>query len=161
MEAADPVGAWRRARQLARASEIAAVLSASGFGWLVAALGLRTCISLRCRAHCALGFEQCPHHVAMESPVPDRMRHVLERLVPTFVKAGQALALRPDYGPLPYAEGLRALHAHAAPFPDREAQAIVVRELGAPLARLFCEFDREPLAAARRCTAPPSSTVAR
>jgi ubiquinone biosynthesis protein len=99
--------------QLARASEIATVLSASAFDWLVAAMGLRACVSLRRRAHCALGFEQCPHHVAMDLPLPERMRQVLERLGPTFVKAGQMLALRPDYVPMPYAEALGALHAHS------------------------------------------------
>lgn len=134
--------------QLARASEIATILNASGFDWLVAALGLRSCVSLRCRAHCALEFEQCSHHVEMDLPLPERMREVLERLGPTFVKAGQVLALRPDYLPLPYAEALRTLHAHAAPFPGRQAREIVAAELGAPLERLFAEFERDPFAAA-------------
>ena len=134
--------------QLARASEIATILNASGFDWLVAALGLRSCVSLRCRAHCALAFEQCTHHVEMDLPLPERMREVLERLGPTFVKAGQVLALRPDYVPLPYAEALRTLHAHAAPFPGEQAQEIVAAELGAPLERLFAEFESDPFAAA-------------
>ena len=75
------------AAQLARVVEIATILSASGFGWLVQALGLRTCVS-----------------------------------------AGQMLALRPDYVPLEYAEALRGLHTHAAPFPAAEAVAIVEAE---------------------------------
>jgi len=134
--------------QLGRASQIATILRASGFDWLVAALGLRACVSVRCRAHCALGFEQCPHHVAMDVPLTERMREVLERVGPTFVKVGQMLALRPDYVPLPYAEALRALHAHVAPFPGEEARRIVEDELGAPLGRLFADFEEEPFAAA-------------
>ena len=35
--------------QLTRAVEIATILSASGFGWLVQALGLSACVSPRCR----------------------------------------------------------------------------------------------------------------
>ena len=134
--------------QLARASEIATVLFSSGFGWLVEAGGLQACVSPRCRLHCALGFEQCPHHVAMDSPLPERLRAVLERLGPTFVKAGQMLALRPDYIPLPYAEALRTLHDAVPPFPGEQAERIIARELGAPLAHLFAEFEHEPLAAA-------------
>ena len=133
---------------LSRASEIATILWASGFRWLVAALGLRSCVSLSCRLVCASGMRECPHHVDMESPLPERMRMVLERLGPTFVKLGQALALRPDYVPLAYAEALRGLHAHVAPFPAAEARALVEAELGRPLEELFARFEGEPFAAA-------------
>jgi ubiquinone biosynthesis protein len=137
------------AAQLARATEIATILSASGLGWLVQALGLRSCVSLRCRLVCAFRpGSKCPHHVEADVPLPERLRMTLERLGPTFVKAGQMLALRPDYVPLEYAEALRGLHTHATPFPAAEAVAIVEGELGAPLSALYAEFDREPFAAA-------------
>ena len=135
-------------RQLARASEIATILSASGFGWLVAALGLRACVSLRCRVICSMRLRQCPHHVAMDRPLPERMRLVLERLGPTFVKAGQMLALRPDYVPLAYADALRPLHADARSFSGVEARSVIEHELGAPVERLFAEFEPAPFAAA-------------
>jgi len=134
--------------QFARASEIATTLSGAGFEWLLAALGLRSCISVRCRLHCALGFEQCPHHVDMGVPLPQRLRIVLERLGPTFVKAGQMLALRPDYVPLAYASALRALHDSTLSFPSAEALQIVEAELGAPVEKLFAEFGSESVAAA-------------
>lgn len=137
-----------RRAQFERASEIATVLFASGFGWLVGAVGLGSCVSLRCRLHCALGFEQCPHHVAMDAPLPERMRAVLEQLGPTFVKAGQMLALRPDYVPLEYAEALSSLHDAVAPFPGEQAMRLVEQELGKPIAQLYAEFEREPFAAA-------------
>jgi ubiquinone biosynthesis protein len=124
-------------------------LSASGFGWLVQALGLSACISPRCRLVCAFRpGTKCPHHLATDVPLPERLRLTLERLGPTFVKAGQMLALRPDYVPLEYAEALRGLHTQAAPFPAAEAVAIVEAELGAPLGALYAKFDREPFAAA-------------
>ena len=135
--------------QLARAAEIATVLSGSGFDWLVQAAGLRGCVSLRCRLVCALRPDrQCPHHVRPDVTLPERLRVTLERLGPAFVKAGQMLALRPDYVPLEYAEALRDLHSGAEPFPAAEAAAIVEAELGAPLSALYAEFDREPFAAA-------------
>ena len=135
--------------QLARATEIATVLSGSGLGWLVQAAGLRGCVSPRCRLTCALRpGRQCPHHLKADATLAERLRMTLERLGPAFVKAGQMLALRPDYVPLEYAEALRGLHSGAAPFPAAEAVAIVEAELGAPLPALFAEFDREPFAAA-------------
>jgi ubiquinone biosynthesis protein len=79
---------------LARVVEIA---TASGLGWLVHALGLGACVSLRCRLVCAFRpGGKCSHHVAADVPLPERLRLTLERLGPTFVKAGQMLALRPD-----------------------------------------------------------------
>ena len=73
----------------ARVGEIATVLWAGGFRWLVDALGLRACVSPRCRTLCTLGLRPCEHHVAMDRPLPERTRHVLEQLGPTFVKAGR------------------------------------------------------------------------
>lgn len=113
-----------RRGELERAVEIATVLFASGFGWLLAALGLEACVSPRCRFVCSFRpKEQCPHHVDMALPLPERMRGVLERLGPTFVKAGQMLALRPDYVPLEYAEALRSLHDAVPPFPGAQARS--------------------------------------
>ena len=138
-----------RREQLARASEIATVLFASGFDWIVEAVGLSACVSPRCRFVCAFRPKsQCPHHVAMDRPLPERLRLVLERLGPTFVKAGQMLALRPDYVPLEYAEALRSLQDAVPPFPSAQAERIVESELGAPLAQLYAEFESEPFAAA-------------
>jgi ubiquinone biosynthesis protein len=135
--------------QLARATQIATVFSGSGLGWLVQAAGLRGCVSPRCRLVCAVRpGKRCPHHVEADVSLPERLRLTLERLGPAFVKAGQMLALRPDYVPLEFAEALRGLHTNAAPFAATEAAAIVEAELGAPLAELYAEFDSEPFAAA-------------
>ena len=140
---------WSRLpAQASRAVEIATVLWSSGFHWLVAALGLRSCVSAGCRLFCATRLRQCDHHVDMERPLPDRMRLVLERLGPTFVKVGQMVALRPDYVPLEYAQALRRLHDHVAPFSGPQAERIVEQELGRPLAAVFAEFEHEPFAAA-------------
>jgi ubiquinone biosynthesis protein len=136
------------AAQLARAVEIATILSMSGFDWLVQALGLSAWVSPHRLARAFRRDTKCLHDVAADVPMPERLRLTLERLGPTFVKAGQMLALRPDYIPLEYAEALRGLHMQAAPFPAAEAVAIVEAELGAPLGALYADFDREPFAAA-------------
>ena len=139
----------RPVRDAERLVEIATVLWASGFRWLVAAMGLRACVSPRCRLVCSLRpADQCPHHVAMDVPLPERMVLVLERLGPTFVKLGQVLALRPDYVPIEYADALRRLHDHVEPFAGATAVAVVERELGAPLSALFAEFVSAPVASA-------------
>ena len=155
-----------RRGEIERAVEIATVLFASGFDWLLDAIGLQACVSPRCRFVCSFRpKEQCPHHVDMTLPLPDRIREVLERLGPTFVKGGQMLALRPDYVPLEYAEALRSLHDAVAPFAGAEAERLVVAELGAPLTRLYADFEHEPFAAAslsqvHRATLPDGRVVA-
>ena len=86
-------------------------------------------------------------------PVEERarkMRETFARLGPAFVKAGQALATRPDEGLPPEAlVELAKLQDRMAPFGEREARAVLERELGRPLEELFSELDtREPIAAA-------------
>ena len=151
MKTADTLAGGPRAMttQLARAAEIATVLSGSGWGWLVQAAGLRGCVSPRCRLVCAMRPDRkCPHHLEADVSLAERLRLTLERLGPAFVKAGQMLALRPDYVPMEYAEALRGLHAGVEPFEAAEAAAIVEAELGAPPSALYADFEREPFAAA-------------
>jgi len=137
-----PIVQWRRLQ------EIATVLWSSGFGWWVAALGLRGCVSLRCRLICSLGVHDCPHHVAMDRPLPERLVEVLERLGPTFVKVGQLMATRTDYLPPHYAQALQSLHDNVPAFPGQLAKQIVAAELNRPLQQVFAEFDDQPMAAA-------------
>ncbi|WP_330180197.1 AarF/UbiB family protein [Nocardia sp. NBC_01503] len=134
--------------RMTRITQITRVLWRGETDWLSDALGVRECGSLRCRLHCAAGFSQCEHHMALERPLPERIREVLEQLGPTFVKAGQMLALRPDYLPLPYAQALQRLQTHALPFDSDTAQAIIETELRAPIHRLFADFESLPFAAA-------------
>ena len=97
--------------QLARAMQIATILSESGFDWLVHALGVSGWVPPRLIRAFRLGTKG-PPRVAADVPLPERLRLTLERLGPTFVKAGQMLALRPDYIPLEYAEALAAIRPY-------------------------------------------------
>ena len=152
-------------RQYRRATRIATILWASGFGWLVAATGLKSCVNLRCRILCSVHLSQCHHHVDMSVPLPERMNLVLETLGPTFVKIGQLLAMRPDYAPVEYAMALRKLQNHVRPFGAQQARDMIETELGRPVTELYAAFEPEPFAAAslaqvHRATLPDGRRVA-
>ncbi|MDX1457644.1 MAG: ubiquinone biosynthesis regulatory protein kinase UbiB [Marinobacter sp.] len=78
----------------------------------------------------------------------DRLRLALEELGPVFVKFGQILSTRRDLLPDDMAESLRHLQDRVPPFPGVEAQAIIERSLGAPVADCFTEFSQQPMASA-------------
>lgn len=135
-------------RQRRRLVEIATIMWASGLESIVDALGLGSCVSLRCRVVCAARGGSCPHRVPVHGSRPEQLVAVLERLGPTYVKLGQMLANRTDYVPEQYAEALRSLHSNVTPFAGALARAIVESELGRPLTQEFAAFDEEPFAAA-------------
>lgn len=72
----------------------------------------------------------------------------LEALGPTFIKIGQMLSTRPDLVPPEYITALRRLQDKVAPADLGEIEAQIVAELGAPLRKLFAEFDPEPIGTA-------------
>lgn len=78
---------------------------------------------------------------------PPRLRRLLIRLGPMFVKIGQFLALRPDVLPQEYCDELLQLvdQAPAEPWPD--IRAILEEQLGAPPEEIFRSFRAKPLAA--------------
>lgn len=78
----------------------------------------------------------------------DRLRLAFEELGPLFIKLGQLLATRRDLLPDAILDELAKLQDQVAPFPSRQAIALVERELNAPLSGKFSRFDEKPLAAA-------------
>lgn len=135
------------ATQAARAAQIVGILSANGFEYLVEAAGLRPYAPVARAVRWAWpGPSPAPSSAGQ--PLPIRLRAVLEQLGPTFVKAGQLLALRPDRLPPAYAEALRALQFEATPFPAEQARAIIASELGRPVEEVYADFDDVPFAAA-------------
>lgn len=78
----------------------------------------------------------------------EELPNELERLGPTYVKLGQFLSTRSDLLPHDYIVALSRLQDRALEFPFEKVEGIVSSELGFPIARVFSQFDRIPIAAA-------------
>ena len=83
-----------------------------------------------------------------DRPFPTQLRRRLEILGPTFTKLGQIMAIREDLLPEPITEELGSLMDHLPPIPFEQVQAIIERELGAPVDERFRAMDPDPLGAA-------------
>ena len=78
----------------------------------------------------------------------ERLRLAMEELGPVFIKFGQILSTRRDLLPEDMAAPLSHLQDRVPPFSSDDARAIIEADLGAPVADLFSEFERDPLASA-------------
>jgi ubiquinone biosynthesis protein len=70
----------------------------------------------------------------------NRLSAALTRLGPTYVKLGQFLATRPDVVGATLARDLESLQDKMAPFPQADAERMVVAALDKPLAQVFAVF---------------------
>ena len=120
------------------------VASRYGFGHLVEQLGLLRFVSMGKR----LVFSKNRRPLEQRLSTPERLRLMFEELGPSFIKLGQVLSCRPDLLPIEYAQELCKLTDSVSPFPFEDARSIVEHDLGAPLSRIFLEFDPVPIAAA-------------
>ena len=77
-----------------------------------------------------------------------KIRRVLEKLGPAFVKMGQLLATRRDLISPELSAELDKLKDNVPPETPEAIRAMVETELGAPIEELYAEFDLTPLAAA-------------
>lgn len=77
-----------------------------------------------------------------------RARRALEELGGTWIKLGQALALRFDLLPSDYCLEFFHLLNQVRPFAAEEVRRVLEEELGAPVEQLFRSFDWSPTAAA-------------
>lgn len=78
----------------------------------------------------------------------ERLRLALESLGPMFIKFGQILSTRRDLLDDELANELAKLQDKVPAFSGKTAQAIIERDLNAPVSELFAEFSSEPLASA-------------
>jgi ubiquinone biosynthesis protein len=81
-------------------------------------------------------------------PRPVRLRLALEELGATWIKLGQALALRFDLLPPAYCYELFRLFNEVAPFPYADVKGIIRSEFGRDVTEVYSWFDPEPFAAA-------------
>ncbi|KAK9822866.1 hypothetical protein WJX81_006550 [Elliptochloris bilobata] len=77
-----------------------------------------------------------------------QLRETLTVLGPSFVKAGQVLASRPDIVREDYMNELCTLQDDVPSYPDAEAFQIMEAELGRPIAEVFSSISERPIAAA-------------
>ena len=129
------------AQQLRRLREITTVLVRFGFPDVVARLNLERTVALGRRLR--IWPRRAPWGGRAE-----RLRQALEALGPTFIKFGQALATRADLLPAELVAELCRLQDEVPPLADGLAAATIESELGAPLSRLFADFNPVPIAAA-------------
>jgi ubiquinone biosynthesis protein len=69
-----------------------------------------------------------------------RLAAALTKLGPTYVKLGQFLATRPDVVGKTIAHDLESLQDKMAPFPQSEAEAVVVAAFGKPVPDVYASF---------------------
>jgi ubiquinone biosynthesis protein len=99
------------------------------------------------------------------TPRPVRLRLAFEDLGATWIKLGQALALRFDLLPPSYCYELFNLFNDVAPFPYADVKSIILSEFGRDVSAVYSSFDPEPFAAAsigqvHRATLPSGDRVA-
>lgn len=78
----------------------------------------------------------------------EQLRELLVRLGPSFIKAGQVLANRPDIVRADYMQELTLLQDDVPAFPDAKAVEIIESELGTKLEDVFERISASPVAAA-------------
>lgn len=77
-----------------------------------------------------------------------RLREAFQELGPAFIKLGQVISVRPDvFGPELVFE-MEALQDSVPALPAHEVTRVIEAELGAPVDRLFAEYDEVPVASA-------------
>ncbi len=98
-------------------------------------------------------------------PRPIRLRLAFEELGATWIKLGQALALRFDLLPPSYCYELSKLFNEVAPFPYADVKGIIRGDFGRDVSEVYAWFDPEPFAAAsigqvHRASLPSGERVA-
>lgn len=133
--------AWRGpAAELGRVRHIAEVLIRNGLGFVAEIIGVtRLLPPWKARQ---------PDAQAASLALPQRLRHTLEELGPTYIKLGQILSTRPDILPPEYIIELSRLLDAAPPVAVEQIVATIEAELGEPLHSVFASFDPEPIASA-------------
>ncbi len=77
-----------------------------------------------------------------------KLRELLTKLGPAYIKIGQALSTRPDLVPPLYLEELTRLQDQLPAFPNEIAYQFIEEELGLGPEAIYTEFSPQPIAAA-------------
>ena len=133
----------RQIRELNRLRHIAEVLARNGLGFLLDQTELGRFLPRGWRRRA----ERADQELERMS-IPERFRHTLEDLGPTYIKLGQLLSGRGDLLPAEYVQELTKLLDAAPAFPYGDVVTVVEAELGRPPQEVFDFFDPTPIAAA-------------
>lgn len=79
---------------------------------------------------------------------PEKLRHILEDLGPTFVKLGQIMSIRPDLIPEGYCQELTRLRTEVKPMKFDEVISVLESEYGQNYCDFFSTLDEKPLGSA-------------
>lgn len=126
-------------REVNRSLEIVAVLSKYGLADWLKRLDIGVAPGL---------FRSSGGDLLSELSLPQRIRHALSELGPTFIKLGQMISTRADLVGPELAEELKVLQADAPADPPEVVRKIIAAELKRPVEAAFAEFDDRPLASA-------------
>ncbi|HEY9652194.1 MAG TPA: AarF/ABC1/UbiB kinase family protein, partial [Coleofasciculaceae cyanobacterium] len=77
-----------------------------------------------------------------------KLREMLTKLGPAYIKVGQALSTRPDLVPPVFLEELALLQDQLPPFPNELAYQFIEEELGDRPEEIYAELTAQPVAAA-------------
>ncbi|MGI0482364.1 ABC1 kinase family protein [Geminocystis sp. CENA526] len=83
-----------------------------------------------------------------ESKRAVKLKQVLTKLGPAYIKIGQALSTRPDLVSPAYLQELTTLQDQLPPFPNDIAYQFITEELGATPDQVYAEISENPIAAA-------------
>jgi ubiquinone biosynthesis protein len=133
-------GLIKEVRDVNRLNHIILILVESGFSYLISKIRLGHVVPLKKRIKARLRKDKIKPEV--------RVRLILEKLGPTFIKFGQLLSVRPDLIPKQYVKELEKLQDDVEPFPYEKAKSIVEKELEKPINKLFLSFSKKPIASA-------------
>ncbi len=133
----------RTIRNTRRFAEIVKVLSAFGFRQLVLDTGLHRLLgNVKEELNTSSGDD------SERLPRPVRVRMVLEKLGPTFIKLGQILSTRPDLIPPEWANEFKKLQDSCQHVSFTEIYKVLIMEFPGRLDLLFTSIEETPLAAA-------------
>lgn len=134
----------RTLRSAKRYQEILSVLFHFGFEDIVVETGLRSWL----KTHTKLDLLPARHQKYKDLTRPQRLRHVMEELGPTFVKIGQILSTRPDLIDPEFAKELKNLQYACAPADFAEVEELLKEQFGPDLQEVFQQINPVALAAA-------------
>ena len=120
-------------RHARRAGEVGSILAKYGLADWLAHSGLEFPKKF---------FESRDGEVLTDQTRPARIRLAFSELGTTYIKLGQMLSTRGDLVGWELAEELAKLQTDVPPDPPEVAAALLSRELGRPVAELFCRYLR-------------------